>query len=81
MTFYGWATIFGFVILLTLLALPFGRYMAAVYTGGHTWLDPVLGPVERGLYRIMRVDPGEGQDWKKYAKSLILFSVVGGPVP
>src|SRR6202046_1105091 len=77
MTFYGWATIFGFVILLTLLAMPMGRYMAAVYTGERTWLDPVLGPVERGLYRIMRVDPAEGQDWKKYAKSLILFSVVG----
>jgi hypothetical protein len=30
MTFYGWATIFGFVILLTLIAMPFGRYMAAV---------------------------------------------------
>ena len=77
MTFYGWATIFGFVILLTLLAMPLGRYMAAVYTGERTWLDPVLGPVERGLYRVMRVDPGEGQDWKQYAKSLILFSVVG----
>src|ERR1700753_2582892 len=77
MTFYGWATIFGFVILLTLLAMPFGRYMAAVYTGERTWLDPVLGPVERGLYRVMRVNPGEGQDWKQYAKSLILFSVVG----
>src|ERR1700733_879184 len=77
MTFYGWATIFGFVILLTLIAMPLGRYMAAVYTGEHTWLDPVLGPVERGLYRVMRVNPGEGQDWKQYAKSLILFSLVG----
>src|SRR6201995_3553207 len=77
MTFDGWATIFGFVILLTLIAMPLGRYMAAVYTGERTWLDPVFGPVERGLYRIMRVDPGKGQDWKQYAKSLILFSVVG----
>src|ERR1700761_8353585 len=77
MTFYGWATIFGFVILLTLIAMPLGRYMAAGYTGERTWLDPVFGPVERGLYRVMRVNPGEGQDWKQYAKSLILFSVVG----
>jgi potassium-transporting ATPase potassium-binding subunit len=76
-TFTGWVTIFGFVILLTLLAMPFGRYMAVVYSGGRTWLDPVLGPVERGLYRVIRVDPGEGQDWKKYAKTLILFSLAG----
>ena len=48
MTFYGWVTIFGFVIILTVVAMPLGRYMAAVYTGERTWLDPVLGPVERG---------------------------------
>jgi K+-transporting ATPase ATPase A chain len=76
-TFFGWATIFGFVIILTALAMPFGRYLAAVYTGGHTWLDPVLGPVERVLYRGFRTDPDEGQDWKQYAKSLLIFSLVG----
>jgi K+-transporting ATPase ATPase A chain len=77
MTFLGWLTIFLFVVALTALALPLGRYMAAVYTGGHTWFDPVLGPLERLLYRVMRVDPERGQDWKAYAKSLIVFSLVG----
>ncbi len=77
MTFAGWVTIFGFVIILTALALPFGRYLAAVYTGGHTWLDPVLGPVERLVYRGFRTEPNDGQDWKQYAKSLIIFSFVG----
>ena len=77
MTFLGWLTIFLFVVALTALALPLGRYMAAVYTGGHTWFDPVLGPLERLLYRVMRVDPERGQDWKAYAKSLIIFSLVG----
>jgi K+-transporting ATPase ATPase A chain len=76
-TLSGWITIFGFVVILTALAIPFGRYMAAVYTGGRTWLDPVLGPVERLLYRGFRTDPAEGQDWKAYAKSLILFSLAG----
>jgi potassium-transporting ATPase potassium-binding subunit len=76
-TFFGWATIFGFAIILTLLALPLGRYMAAVYTGERTWLDPVLGPVERLLYRVIGVDAKQGQDWKHYAKSVILFSVAG----
>ena len=77
MTVFGWVTIFGFVIILTVLALPFGRYMAAVYTGGHTWLDPILGPMERVLYRSIRTDPNEGQDWRAYAKSLLIFSLVG----
>src|ERR1700729_3049949 len=77
MTFLGWLTIFLFVGILTALALPLGNYMAAVYTGEHTVLDRVLGPVERLLYRVLGVKPSEGQDWKQYAKSLILFSVVG----
>ncbi len=77
MTFLGWLTIFLFAAALTALALPLGRYMAAVFTGGHTWLDPVVGPVERLLYRVMRVDPERGQDWKAYAKSLIIFSLAG----
>ena len=77
MTFLGWMTIFGFAAILTALALPLARYMAAVYTGGRTWLDPVFGGLERLLYRIMRVDPNNGQDWKAYAKSLIIFSLAG----
>ena len=77
MTFLGWLTIFLFVAILTALAIPLGRYMAAVYTGEHTFLDPVLGGPERLLYRVMRVDPDKGQDWKAYAKSLIIFSLAG----
>ncbi len=77
MTFLGWLTIFLFAVILTALALPLGRYMAAVYTGGRTFLDPVLGRPERLLYRILRVDSTEGQDWKGYAKSLIIFSLAG----
>jgi K+-transporting ATPase ATPase A chain len=76
-TFSGWLTIFLFVGLLSLLAPLLGRYMAAVYTGGHTWLDCVVGPLERLLYRVLRVDPSEGQNWKSYAKSLIIFSLAG----
>jgi K+-transporting ATPase ATPase A chain len=76
-TFLGWLTIFLFAAALTALALPLGRYMAAVYTGGRTWMDPVMGVPERLLYRVMRVDPQRGQDWKAYAKSLIIFSVAG----
>ena len=57
--------------------MPLGRYMAAVYTGERTFLDPIMRRPERLLYRMMRVDPDKGQDWKAYAKSLIIFSLVG----
>src|SRR5689334_10392527 len=77
MTFLGWLTIIGFAAILTLLALPVARYMAAVYTGERTFLDRVLRGPERLLYRLIRVDPSKGQDWKAYAKSLILFSLGG----
>src|SRR5579875_1921846 len=77
MTFAGWFTIFAFAGILTALALPLGRYMAAVYTGERTFLDPVMRYPERFMYRLFRVDPQRGQDWKSYAKSVILFSLAG----
>ena len=60
MTFLGWVTIFGFAAILTVLALPLGRYMAAVYSGERTFLDRIFRGPERLLYKVMRVDPAEG---------------------
>src|SRR5450755_2362977 len=77
MTFLGWLTIFLFVGVLTALAIPLGSYMAAVYSGERTILDRVFGRPERLLYRVLRVHPERGQDWKAYAKSLIIFSLAG----
>jgi potassium-transporting ATPase potassium-binding subunit len=77
MTFLGWLTVFAFALILTALAMPLGRYMAAVYAGERTILDPLFRTPERLLYRVMRVDAQRGQDWKAYAKSLIIFSVAG----
>jgi potassium-transporting ATPase potassium-binding subunit len=64
-------------VILTALALPLGSYMAKVFTGQRVFLTPILGGPERLLYRIFRVNPEEGQDWKAYAKSLIIFSLAG----
>ncbi len=77
MTFAGWLTIVLFAVILTVLAMPLGRYMAAVYTGERTFLDPLFRTPERLFYKVMRVDPNKGQDWKAYAKSLIIFSLAG----
>jgi len=77
MTVLGWVTILAFAAILTALALPLGRYMAAVYTGERTLLDPVFRGPERLLYRLLRVDSSRAQDWKAYAKSVIVFSLAG----
>ena len=56
---------------------PLGGYMARLFTGERVFLRPVLGPVERFTYRLLRVDPQAGQDWKAYARTLLLFSSSG----
>jgi len=77
MTFAGWLTIILFAVILTALAIPLGSYMAKVYTGKRVFLSPIFAAPERFLYRVLRVDPERGQDWKGYAKSLLIFSLAG----
>jgi K+-transporting ATPase ATPase A chain len=77
MTFLGWLTIILFAVILTVLAIPFGTYLANVYTGKRVFLTPIFGGPERFLYKVLRVDPTREQDWKAYAKSLIVFSLAG----
>jgi potassium-transporting ATPase potassium-binding subunit len=77
MTFSGWLTIILFVAILTALALGLGSYMAKVYSGERVFLTPIFAWPERFLYKLLRVDPERGQDWKAYAKSLLIFSLAG----
>ena len=77
MTFAGWLTIALFVGLLTAIGVPLGGYMAKVYTGERVFLSHIFAGPERFLYGILRVDPERGQDWKSYAKSLLIFSLAG----
>jgi K+-transporting ATPase ATPase A chain len=53
-----------------------GGYMARVFGGDRVFLTPVVGPLERGTYRLLRVDPERGQGWKAYARSLLVFSLL-----
>src|SRR5262245_29817134 len=77
MTFTGWLTIVLFAVILTALAFPLGSYMARVYTGERVFLAPLFAGPERFLYRILRIDPKHEQDWRRYAKSVIVFSLAG----
>ncbi|HTN78300.1 MAG TPA: potassium-transporting ATPase subunit KdpA [Acidimicrobiales bacterium] len=80
------AAFFQFMALIAVLAVtvfPLGRYIAKVYGSepdGSAPGDRFFGPVERGAYRLMRVDPESEQTWKSYALSLIAFSLVSAVV-
>src|SRR4051812_30897708 len=56
-------------------SVPVGRYMARVFTGARTWLDPVCVPIERLVLRLSLVDPTESQDWKAYSISLLISNI------
>ena len=77
MTPFIWIQIGMYLIVLLVLAKPLGSFMARVYQGERTFMSPVLGPVERLVYRITGVKPDEEMDWKMYAFAMLLFSLVG----
>ena len=76
MTLIGWAQIALVLALVFALAVPLGRYIAAVVQGRRTFLSPVLGPVERGFYTVAGVNPEAGMGWKTYASALVVISAV-----
>jgi potassium-transporting ATPase potassium-binding subunit len=76
LTAQGWLQIAVFVVVLTAATPVLGGYVVRVYQGERVLLERLLGPFERLVYRLVRVDPGRGQDWKAYARSTLLFSAV-----
>jgi len=77
MTFNGWLQILIYIGILLVLVKPLGGYMTRVFTGERTFLSYVLGPLERGLYRIAGTNEREEQHWTTYAISMLLFSLAG----
>ena len=73
----GFLQIAIFCALIVAVVPLLGGHMARVFRGERTFIDPVAGPLERVTYRLLRVDPARGQDWKVYARSVILFSLAG----
>jgi potassium-transporting ATPase potassium-binding subunit len=73
----GFVQIAIFCALIVAVVPVLGGHMAHVFRGERTFLDPVVGPLERGTYRLLRVDATSGQDWKAYARGVICFSLAG----
>jgi K+-transporting ATPase ATPase A chain len=66
-----------YVVVLVALAKPLGAYMAKVYQGERTFLSPLFGPVERGIYRLSGIDPDRESNWKRYAVQVLLINFIG----
>ena len=73
----GILLMFAYLAVVTVVAIPLGRYLAAVYTGTNRRSQRWLGWLERGIYRVMSVDPGEEHTWRAYAGGLLAFNAVG----
>ena len=76
MTTNGWLQIGLFFLITFALAKPLGSYITLVFERRRTWLDPVLGPIERLLYRATGIKPEEEMRWTEYLVSMLIFSAV-----
>jgi K+-transporting ATPase ATPase A chain len=76
-TIYGWLQAAIYFVLLCALTKPLGLYLARVFSGDRTFLSPVLAPIEKGLYRICRIDPAREMTAVNYLFALFAFSAVG----
>src|SRR5581483_8145030 len=77
MTPTGLLEIAVYFVLLLAVPKPLGAYMARVYQHERTWLDPLLVPVERAIYRVCGIDWRQEQGWRAYTAAMLLFSLSG----
>src|SRR5271169_567495 len=76
MTANGWIQILVFLVLILAVTKPMGVFMTRVFNRERTFMDPVLRPIERMLYRVTGVDENHEMRWTEYAFAMLLFSVV-----
>jgi len=76
MTLNGWLQILLYFAVILLLTKPMGVFMARVFSREKTWLDPVLRPVEKLLYKLTCVDENHEMRWTEYSVAMLLFSAV-----
>jgi potassium-transporting ATPase potassium-binding subunit len=76
MTANGWLQIAVYLLLILVVTKPVGLYMARAFSREWTFMDPVLRPVERLIYRTTTVDENHEMKWTEYATAMLLFSAV-----
>ena len=76
MTANGWLQIALFLAVVLALTRPLGAFMADVFSGEKTFLDPIMRPLERLLYLLTGVDEKQEMRWTEYALAMLLFSGV-----
>jgi K+-transporting ATPase ATPase A chain len=76
MTINGWLQIAVFLALVLAVTKPMGIFLTHVFNRERTFMDPVLRPLERLLYRLTGVDEDHEMKWTEYAFAMLLFSVV-----
>src|SRR5215510_8527676 len=76
MTLNGWFQILLFFVAVLVVTKPMGIFMARVFSGEKTFLDPVLRPVERLIYKVTRIDESREMRWTEYSIAMLLFSAV-----
>ncbi|MCE0460197.1 potassium-transporting ATPase subunit KdpA [Pseudomonas uvaldensis] len=74
---YDYGLILAFFALVLIPAPFLGRFYYRVMEGQRTWLSTILGPMERGCYRLAGIDPAIEQSWQKYALALLAFNLAG----
>lgn len=77
MNFNGFLQVVLYIVLIVIITPPLGTFMAKVFSGEKNFLTPVLGGPEKLFYRMLRIDPDKGMDWKKYLFSVLWFNFFG----
>ena len=72
----GWLQAAAIFALVCVFVRPLGAYMARVFEGERVLFSPVLAPIERGLYRLCRIDAAREMGWESYAFAVVAFSLV-----
>ena len=76
MTTNGWLQILLFLGVVTALTVPLGTFMTRVFRRERTFMDPLLRPIERLIYRLTGVDESREMRWTEYAVAMLIFSGV-----
>lgn len=77
MTFNGFLQLIIYFLILLGITKPLGLYMTKVFSGERTFMDKLMGPLERFIYKVCRIDPHQEQHWTDYTAAMLIFNWAG----